>query len=709
MKKIELLSPAGNMESLIAAVAAGADAIYLGGTLFGARAFAGNFNDEELIEAINYCHLRGVKVYVTTNILIYEHEVEHFMNYIEFLHKNNVDAVLIQDLGMLDLVHKTFPNLECHASTQMHIHNLDGVIMANKLGCKRVVLARETPISLVKEIKEKVNVDLEIFAHGALCVSYSGQCLFSSLIGNRSGNRGSCVGSCRLPYKVIDQNRKVLNKGDYPLSMKDLNTLEYVGDLIDAGVTSLKIEGRMKSPEYVYTVTKLYRMAIDSYYETSKVFIDDKELNNLQRLFSRGFTKGYLFDEEIDHILNIDRPNHQGIYIGKVVEYNRGYVTIKLTESVSINDGLRIVLDKDDYGTVLNEFYINKKLVKEAHSGDLISFKVNKVIPNNSKVLLTKDSRLINNIDNLIKDNPRKVKVTGIVTLKKNKPVNIFVTDYTNSLEVKGDLVEESKNLPTKEEDIIEKMNKLNDTVYEYDNLRIIIDDNIFIPFKKLNELRHELFNKLDEARLYKSNYQKEDYSIEVNDYAHEELRSVLVEKDNNDNYDIIYSENINDKIYKIPKVCFDYDKYDINKEYLVGEIGAFNKLKNINCDYSFNVVNSYTVALLHSLGAKRITLSLELTPKQIENIVNSYIERYKKKPNLEVIVSAYREVMCLKTNLNKLYKNDILYLVDRFNNKYRIRDREGLSYIYDYHKYIDNYNYYNLGVNILREDKIIE
>ena len=264
MKRIELLSPAGNMDSLVAAVQAGCDAVYLGGTLFGARAFAGNFNDEEIVNAIKYCHLYGVKVYVTTNILIYEREVETFLKYVEFLHKNNVDAILIQDLGMLDLVHKTFPNLECHASTQMHIHNLDGVIVANKLGCKRVVLARETPISLVKEIKEKVDVDLEIFAHGALCVSYSGQCLFSSLIGNRSGNRGSCVGSCRLPYRIVDNHNKTLNSGDYPLSMKDLNTLEYLDELIEAGVTSLKIEGRMKSPEYVYTVTKLYRMAIDS-------------------------------------------------------------------------------------------------------------------------------------------------------------------------------------------------------------------------------------------------------------------------------------------------------------------------------------------------------------------------------------------------------------------------------------------------------------
>lgn len=709
MKKIELLSPAGNMDSLIAAVQAGCDAVYLGGTLFGARAFAGNFNDDEIVKAIKYCHLYGVKVYVTTNILIYEHEVDRFLKYIEFLHKNNVDAVLIQDLGMLDLVHKTFPNLECHASTQMHIHNLDGVIMANKLGCKRVVLARETPISLVKEIKEKVNVDLEIFAHGALCVSYSGQCLFSSLIGNRSGNRGSCVGSCRLPYKIVDNHNKTLNNGDYPLSMKDLNTLEYLDELIEAGVSSLKIEGRMKSPEYVYTVTKLYRMAIDSYYETGKVSINEEEINNLQKLFSRGFTKGYLFNEEIDHILNTNRPNHQGIYIGKVVDYKNGFVTVRLTEDVSINDGIRIVIDNDDYGTVLNEFYIDKKLVKEATSGDTISFKVNKLIPKNSKVLLTKDSKLINKIDEIIKTNPRKVGITALIKLNKNKPMEMVVTDYTNSIKVLGDVIEESKSHPTTQEEVLEKMNKLSDTVYTFDNIRIDIDDNVFIPFKKLNEVRHKLFNELDKARLYEKDFIKEKYSIELIDYPHKELKSVLVNKENNDDYDIIYSENIKDNIYKIPKVIFDYSKFDPKKEYLVGEIGAFNKLKNVSCDYSFNVVNSYTVALLHSLGANRITLSLELTPKQIENVVNSYVERYNKYPNLEVIVSGYREVMTLKTNLNKLYNNENLYLVDRFNNKYRIRERDNITYIYEHKKFIDKYNYYKLGINVLRDEKVIE
>lgn len=281
MKKIELLAPAGNMDCLVAAVLAGCDAVYLGGSLFGARAFSKNFNDDELIEAIKYAHLYGVKVYVTVNTLIYENEVDDFLNYIEFLHKNNVDAVIIQDLGMFDLVRKTFPNLEIHISTQMHIHNLDGVQLMERLGAKRIVLARETSIDEIKRIKENSNVELEVFIHGALCVSYSGQCLMSSLIGGRSGNRGTCAGSCRLKYDVIDSSFKKLNTGDYPLSTKDLNGIMGVGELIDIGVSSLKIEGRMKSLEYVFMVVSLYRQAIDSYYDKGIVSFNENDFLKL--------------------------------------------------------------------------------------------------------------------------------------------------------------------------------------------------------------------------------------------------------------------------------------------------------------------------------------------------------------------------------------------------------------------------------------------
>ena len=711
MKKIELLSPAGNMASLKAAIEAGCDAIYLGGTLFSARAFAGNFNDEEIIEAIKYCHLYGVKVYVTCNILVYEHEIEKFLEYIDFLYRNNVDAIIMQDMGMLDLVHQTFPDLEIHASTQMHIHNLDGVEMSLKLGCTRVVLARETPIEVVSKIKEKTNIELEIFAHGSLCISYSGQCLFSSLIGNRSGNRGSCVGSCRLPYKIIDEKDHVLSDGDYPLSMKDLNTLEYVGNLIEAGVTSLKIEGRMKSPEYVYMVTKLYREAIDSYYQKGKVLINQDNLLKLQRLFSRGFTKGFLFHEDINNIRNTKRPNHQGVEVGEVIDYRKGFIKIKISDNIGIMDGLRIVLDNEDYGFILNEFYINHKLVKKAVCGDIIEVKVNKLIPLHSKVLLTKDEELIRNIQKRVESKKRKVLVNIDVIAKAHKKLELKASDGKNEVIVEGKVIEESKSKPITSIEIEDKIRRVGDTIYEINDLNILIDNNIFISYKELNDLRRILLNKLDDKRVYQREYRKGKYAVQVNDFPKEQLKSVLVNKVNkNLNYDIIYSENKEDSvIIKLPKVMDSYNDLDINKEYLVGELGSFNKLKNIYTDYSFNVTNSYTVALLHRLGAKRITLSLELTSKQIENIVNAYQERYHAHPNLEIIRSGYREVMTLKTDLNNIYHNQKIYLQDRFHNKYYIREVNGLSYIYEYQKYYNSFNYYDIGINVIRDNQEIE
>ena len=266
---IELLAPVGNIECLKAAINAGCDAVYLAGKSFGARSFAGNFFKEELEVAINTCHLYGVKVYITVNTIIYDVEVDRLMEYIDYIHKLGVDAVIMQDIGMIDLVRKTYPNLEIHASTQANIHNLEGVKLCEELGIKRVVLARETPIELVREIKNKTKTEIEIFVHGALCMSYSGECLMSALIGGRSGNRGTCAQICRQPYS-LEIDGKIVSNNEYLLSTKDLNALDNIGELIECGVNSLKIEGRMKRPEYVYLETSIYRRAIDNYKKYGK-------------------------------------------------------------------------------------------------------------------------------------------------------------------------------------------------------------------------------------------------------------------------------------------------------------------------------------------------------------------------------------------------------------------------------------------------------
>ena len=698
MKKVELLAPAGNMENLKYAVMAGCDAVYLGLKKFGARAFSSNFSDSEFIEAVNYCHLYGVKVYVTLNTIIYDYEVEDFLETVDFIHKNNVDAVLIQDLGMLDLVRKTYPNLEVHASTQMHIHNLDGVKVLERLGIKRAVLARETSIDTIKYIKENSNIELEVFVHGALCVSYSGECLMSKFIGGRSGNRGECAGACRLSYDVVDDNNNILNKNKYPISTKDLNTIYYIDKLIESGVASLKIEGRMKSREYVYMVVKLYRDTIDNYYKTGKVIVNEDDLLKLKKIFNREYTKGFLFNIKNNELINSYRPNHMGVNVGKVLNYKNGYATILLTDHVSIGSGLRVLSKNNkDVGILVNEFYKNNKLVKDAYKNDIISIKVHDKVYKDDIVVITNDKSISNDIEEYIKNNKRKVLISGKVSCKLGI-ITLEVSDGVNNVVVSSNNVFKSINKSTTKEDISIKLNKLLNTVYKFNSLDINIDSNLFIPLKKINGLKNDMVMLLNDKRLYKINYVKSKYDIDLPDFKKEELITCYTNNINNlyKKYDIVYTDN-----NCLPRVV---DKYDNYNNVMIGELGGFNKCSNVTTDVSFNVVNSYAVAFLHSMGSSCVTLSYEMTDSDIENLVNSYINRYNKRPNLELIVYGYPVIMCSKYSLNKEYNKDILYLKDRFNNKFRVITKNNIMYVYFYNK-IDKYDkkYYEMGINRLR------
>ena len=352
MKRVELLSPAGDMDTLISAVNNGADAVYAGGKIFGARAFAHNFSNLELEKAVKYCHLYGVKLYVTVNTLVFENETYEFLDYIKFLYEINVDAVIMQDLGMISLVRRFIPDLEIHGSTQINCHNDESLCFLEKLGVKRAVLAREMNTDEIRKLK--CPIEKEIFIHGALCVSYSGQCLFSSLNGGRSGNRGSCVGSCRLPYELYDED-KIKTDGDYLLSTKELCTVSHIKEILELGVDSLKIEGRMKSPEYVGYVTKVYRRLIDDYYLGKEPKISKDELINLYKLFNREFTSGYLFD---DDIYNTKTPNHLGYPLGKVIKVNNEKIHIKLSDDLYQEDGIRFCTSNK--GMMANLIYDEK-------------------------------------------------------------------------------------------------------------------------------------------------------------------------------------------------------------------------------------------------------------------------------------------------------------------------------------------------------------
>lgn len=712
--KYELLSPAGNFESLVAAIEGGCDAVYLGGKLFGARAFSQNFDDQELEKAVLYAHSYGVKIYVTANTLIYESEVSRFMEYIDFLYRIGVDAVIMQDIGMMDLVRQTYPDFNIHASTQMHIHNQKGVELVEKLGLTRTVIARETDYQTIAEIKKNTNIELEVFVHGALCVSYSGQCLMSNLIGHRSGNRGSCAGSCRQKYNLISNGKKV-NTEEYLLSTKDLNSLENIGKLLDIGVDSFKIEGRMKSPSYVYTVTSLYKEAIESYIQTGKVYIDENKLEDLRKIFNREYTKGFLFQEDNNNFTNAYRPNHLGIPMGKVINSQNKRIKIELSSNLHLQDGIRI-LDREDIGFTVTKMWKNDKLVEEASAGDVIEIPCDQEVNSHSKIIKTTDYLVNRRLEERLKHSKRKVKIQGEVIAKVGEPFYLKISDGENTVEFKGNSVEKAKNAPFDQERLKQQLLKLGDTVFTFDDLKIKMDNNIFIPVSILNDYRRQAIQQLEEKRKKVVNYNKSNYQVAVSDHPHTEEYSLQIST--KEQYELLkdypfhtlYLEEdiypqINDerKTLKLDRVLERHQNH--NQSLLIGEMGSLNAYQNFITDWSFNVTNSYAIAFLHRMGANKVTLSYELTIHQIKEMIEAYKQRYQATPNLELIVYGKEEAMVCKFNLNKKYAVDNSYLEDRFHNLYPIKIKNDKMYIYNYEaRNLEKYQeYFDLGINSLR------
>ena len=714
MKKVELLAPAGNMDSLKAAVMAGCDAVYLGGVLFGARAFAGNFTNEEIVDAINYAHLYGVKVYVTINTIIYDSEVERFLDYVRFLHKNNVDAVIIQDIGMFDLLRKKFPNLELHASTQMNIHNYDGALLAKKLGFKRVVMARETPIDVIKKIKEEIDIEIEVFIHGALCVSYSGECLLSALVGKRSGNRGTCAQICRKKYDFYDDEKNKLNINNYLLSTKDLCTLKYIDKLIEIGVDSLKIEGRMKRSPYVYLVTKTYRKVIDNYYNTGKLKIDENDIIELKKMFNRNFTKGFMLNEDNNNFTYDKRPNNIGIEVGQVISKVKNDLKIKLTYDVSVHDGLRILDDKEDKGLVINKMFINNKSVLEAKKGDVITLKFDKYVEKNSKVLLTSSKKQLDSISEAIKNQERFIYVDLSFTAKENENLKLTITDGLNTVtEVLDKTPMRAINKETSYDVIKKQLSKLGNTVYKARSITLNLDDNLFINIKDINEIRRRAISKLNEKRLYKIDFVEKDYTVGVPDFPSIKQTAVLVNKENEslkDKYDLIYTEDEKtkdeDSIIVLPRITNEHPF--VKNTVMIGDFGGLLKYDNFQTNFSFNVVNSYSVAFLHSLGAKLVTLSYELSLSQIKNMIEIYKKRYNKNPNTSLIINSYPECFVSKFNLNKKYNVKSGYLKDSYGNFLKVKTKGDIMVVYHFKKVnlYDIKEVFETGVNLCLEIK---
>lgn len=715
MKKIELLAPAGSFEALEAAVMCGADAVYLGGTKFGARAFASNFDNDAMVKAVKYAHLYGVKIYVTVNTLVYDEEVASFLEYISFLNETGVDAFIIQDIGMLHLLRTTYPNLELHASTQMHIHNLDALNKLKQLGVKRAVLPREFSLLKIEQLKKDSGMEIEIFVHGALCVSYSGQCLMSYLIGGRSGNRGECAGSCRLPYELIEEDNGVENKvstnGNYLLSTRDLYTLDNIGKIISTGVDSLKIEGRMKRPEYVALVTSLYRKAIDNYYDGCEYQVTEKDVQDLKKMFNRGFTGGYLFGDKNASLMNAIRPNHMGTPLGEIVSIDNNFVNVKLSDYLSIGDGIRVTA-KEDIGFTVNEFYKDGVLIKEAYRGDIVSFDKFEGINVGDSVLKTTDVKLMESINKMFQNNNRKIKISGVLEAHIDEYMHLSVTDGEFTINVASDVkVLHALKQPVSQDIILEKLNKIGDTPYIFESIDIKIDQNIFIPLTAINALKREALEKMSKLRSErKNNISHNEYKLEMSNYLQDEIKIKAKVKTmehyqacSDNNIDVIYVEDLNlyEKIKHDNKVMLSLPRVLKNNKYIdsvmVGELGSI--ADGVVTDFSLNVVNSYAVAFLHHMGAKTVTLSYEMDDNKIDKLIRSYAKRYSTLPNLEVIVYGRIEAMIteycpLNTHLNNSEKNcshckngKKYYLEDRFNNKYVLTFENCITNIYDYKK----------------------
>ena len=683
----ELLSPAGSMESLKAGIQNGADAIYLGGSSFGARAAATNFDNDELIEAVKYAKLRDVNIFVTVNTSIKETEIEDLISYTDFLYKIGVDAIILSDIGIAEVLRKRYPNMELHASTQISAHSLNDVLELKQVGFDRVVIARELGIEEIKEICDNVDIDIEVFIHGAICVSYSGQCLMSSMLGDRSGNRGRCAQPCRQSYKLINKTTgKIINvNGNYLLSPKDLCSIENIEKILDTGVKSLKIEGRMKRPEYVAVVTSRYRKAIDNYIN-NKITTDKKTLKeDLEAIFNRKFTSGYLMSKNGSDIINLDKPNNVGVKVGEVLSFNpkKNKLKIKLSGKLSKGDGIN--LGGGNIGRIIKDGEIFDCGV----AGDIVEIDFIKNIKPKTPVYKTSDKQLVDNANKSFKE--------GIENKKINLKCEIFIkVGYKikfnlENIEIFSDeIIEKANNKEAEIDKIIERLSKTGGTPYNFIFNNIFVDKNAFIPVSVLNNLRRKAIEKYEEYRLDFSAkriiYPYDNYSylkgekvfngkITLKVHNNSQLDKILENPNISEFVKEIYTEDFTllEKYYskfKTLGINIIYSSLGVirNEEYYVLEkylskinSDIFNKVqistwgsknffkskfgtKKFNIDTYFNIYNSYSLKFFEKyFDAEDITISQEINKFEIKNLLDKSKER---NSNVDMIIYGHTRSM---------------------------------------------------------------
>ena len=627
---MELLIPVGEMKSLYQAINNGADAVYLALKRFGARAYAVNFSYEEVREAQKICKLYGVKLYVTMNTLVKDDEVDDFLSDVYFLYSIGVDAIIMQDFGMISLCLKKYPNLEIHASTQVNNASYETIKLLYEMGVKRVVLPREMDISLIEKID--IPIEIEVFVHGALCVCYSGNCLFSSMLGNRSANRGECVGSCRSYYKLFDGN-DLIDSG-YLLSMKELNSGKDVLKL-PSNVTSLKVEGRMKGASYVSFITKYYRKILDG------GDVSHEELEELKSIFYRKYTKGHLFNDR--DLINKDSPNHLGRHLGNVVSFDDEMIKIKLDVPLKQGDAIRF--RNANKGMYVNYLYDKSfNLINKAKSGDTILVDNKVSLTDIDEVRKTKDIDLEVSDEVISKKIPVKISFYA----KKNEEFILRISDFVNEVEYKGSIVDLALSNPISKERVQDQLGKLGNSPFTAVSFDIEMDNDIFIRIGDLNIARRTLVERLIGLRI---NNKKE----------------ALVKKVKFDYID----EGGKLDISKYQMAERNWFHLDIKNHSMVSNL-VDPKGYDVIGYYPLNVYNAYSVYYLYKLGYKGIMVSTELNKEEINKLCSNVRSKFGNIP-LIIKNKGLVEVMIIKGNVLNIKDSHDYYLVNSHNDRFKV------------------------------------
>lgn len=741
----ELLVPAGDFDCVRAGVQNGADCIYFGASSFSARASAKNFSLDELRQVVRYCKLRNVKTNLTLNTLVTDTEFSDAIKIAKAAYDCGVDAIIVQDLGLAKYLIKHFPGIEIHGSTQMSVHNLEGVLELEKLGFARVVLSREVPINEIEYIRNNCNVDLEIFIHGALCISYSGQCLFSSLVGGRSGNRGKCAQPCRLPYELFEydgDNEKMIDKG-YLLSPRDLCSLEYLPMLVKLGINSFKIEGRMKTPEYVATVTRIYRKYINLALSGDNYVIDEADKKDLLQVFNRGgFSGGHLSVEANRNLIYPEKPNNIGLYLGNVSNYNasKGHITLKLNESLVIGDSISIDGETGKY--TVSELIKGNTNLKHASMGEVVKLgRMKGNIKPGAKVYKLSSKELIDNTSKTFSNNfeNKKIPISCYVSVKKNNPIKIILEAheppfYDNfSVEFISDIIpEESINSPITKERIEIQLNKLGNTPYTFNKIDIDLDENLYINISDINNIRRNAISMLAEKVLNKFSVKRSSHVEVVNNsssaipcplnISNNRKISLLLESINEE-YDYSKIEGINyiyiplkfltNKKYKsqllelsskfnlfiyMPTIIKpNYKNLLLNnldnilltfsvKGFVISNISGFELLSNyISSNDNYTFVANYTMNVFNEYTVNELqSIGVQVVTPSVELDKNT-LQKLCAKSSLPVELIAYGRTIlmnssyCLLGKSNKCYPDCKMKCSN--NSKYFLKDRLGFKF----------------------------